>query len=178
MKKRTIHDPNEIIIKGAIAEILLYSKDCEEVARATIDTEDVGKVRRHKWYLAKGYVVTNLRHANQTRQSVGIQHVILGIAPNRKRMVDHRDRNPLINQRHNLRVCSNGNNCKNSGKPKNNTSGYKGVSANGKGWQARIKANRKEIYIGTFKDIADAARAYNEAALKYHGEFACLNKAV
>ena len=178
MKKRTIRNPNEIIINGDVAEIVLYDKDCKEVARTIIDAEDVAKVKKYKWYLAKGYVVTNLYRANQKRQSVGIQHVILGITPNRKHMIDHRNRNPLINRKYNLRVCSNENNCRNSGKPKNNTSGFKGVSVNGKGWQSRIKINRKEVHLGTFKDITDAARAYNIAALKHHGEFACLNKGV
>jgi hypothetical protein len=31
-------------------------------------------------------------------------------------------------------------------------------------------------HIGYFEDLIEAAKAYNEAALKYHGEFAKLNE--
>jgi hypothetical protein len=41
---------------------------------------------------------------------------------------------------------------------------------------ATIRANNKKQYLGCFINPIDAARAYNAAALKYHGEFAHLNK--
>lgn len=54
---------------------------------------------------------------------------------------------------------------------------YKGVRKRPSGnFQVQIKINRKLIYIGCFKSERIAAIAYNEAAKKYHGEFACLNK--
>ena len=34
----------------------------------------------------------------------------------------------------------------------------------------------KLIYIGRFKNKEEAAQAYNKAAIKYHGEFAFINK--
>jgi len=60
-------------------------------------------------------------------------------------------------------------------------SGYKGV------WvelpppprrsriRAQIKGDGRCIRLGTFSSLFSAAWAYNVAALKYHGEFACLN---
>jgi hypothetical protein len=36
--------------------------------------------------------------------------------------------------------------------------------------------NYKRIHLGYFKNKIDAAKVYNEAALKYHGEFSYLNK--
>jgi hypothetical protein len=59
-----------------------------------------------------------------------------------------------------------------------NTSGFKGViwHKQSKKWYARITLNYKRIDLGLFKDKIQAAIAYNEAAIKYHGEFARLNK--
>ena len=44
------------------------------------------------------------------------------------------------------------------------------------GWLAIITVNKKQISLGRFKNEIDAARCYNNAAKKYHGEFAHLNK--
>lgn len=38
-----------------------------------------------------------------------------------------------------------------------------------------IAVDGKKIYAGMYDDIVDAAIAYNHAAKKYFGEFACLN---
>ena len=38
-----------------------------------------------------------------------------------------------------------------------------------------ISYNRKNKFIGFFKDEIQAAKAYDKAAMKYHGEFASLN---
>jgi len=170
---RTIYTPNEIIIKGDIAEIILYDVKGNERARCIIDVEDVEKVKGYKWHLQHGYVSTY-----QKSGDISIQHIILGIKPDRKRMVDHRDRNKLNNRKFNFRVCTNTENTRNRTKPKTNTSGYKGIfwRKERKRWVVRISANKKEIYIGYFKDKIEAAMAYNRAAIKHHGEFACLNR--
>jgi len=170
MKKRTIYTPNEIIIKGEIAEIILYNRNCKEKARAIIDAEDVEKVEKYKWCLSHSYVATYIK-----KRALKIQHVILGIKSNKAIRIDHVDRNPLNNRKENIRPCTHRQNIRNSGKRKNNTSGYKGVWKNGEKWCAEITVNGKKVYLGIFGDKAEAARIYNEASLKYHKEFACLN---
>jgi hypothetical protein len=91
--------------------------------------------------------------------------------------VDHIDGDGLNNQRSNLRAASRSQNNVNSKRPKNNTSGFKGVYP--RSWDgkpvAQIGVDGRRVYLGTFDDPRDAARAYNDAALKYFGEFACLN---
>lgn len=42
-------------------------------------------------------------------------------------------------------------------------------------WQARIHKNNEEIYLGSFENELDAAKAYNDAALLYYGKDAKLN---
>ena len=55
--------------------------------------------------------------------------------------------------------------------------GYKGVSFSKimKKWIVLIMVNGKSRYLGSFKVKKDAAKVYNEAAEKYHGEFADLD---
>lgn len=92
-----------------------------------------------------------------------------------KIVVDHRNGNTLDNRRENLRGCIQRNNARNRDKSKTKlTSKYKGVHWC-KGWMAQIRVNYKKLHLGTFKIEEDAAKAYNEAALKHFGEFARLN---
>ena len=58
------------------------------------------------------------------------------------------------------------------------SSGYRGVSACGAKWIARISdANANRLNLGLFKTKENAALAYNFAALEHFGEFAHFNKA-
>ena len=88
--------------------------------------------------------------------------------------IDHKDRVVSNNQLENLRLCTLSQNQWNRLKQKNNTSGYKGVSwhKQGKKWRAIIQIYYKYINLGLFPTKEEAASAYNEAAKKYHGEFA------
>ena len=42
-------------------------------------------------------------------------------------------------------------------------------------WRAAIRENGRSRHIGCFEDEVEAAKAYDKAAEKYHGEFATLN---
>lgn len=88
--------------------------------------------------------------------------------------VDHWDGNGLNNRRANLRVATRVQNAKNMPKPRRNKSGFKGVSfyARDGRWQAHIKADGVNHYLGRFDTPEEAAVAYEEAAKRLHGEFA------
>lgn len=93
-------------------------------------------------------------------------------------VVDHINGDGLDNRKCNLRVCNRAQNGGNSKLRSNNKSGYRGVSRyKNTLWQVHISAGgAAKRYLGVFKDIKEAAKAYNIAALEYFGEFARLNK--
>lgn len=51
---------------------------------------------------------------------------------------------------------------------KNNTSGVKGVSRHRDKWLARIKIQRKTVYLGVFYSIEDAVKARKKAEEEYY----------
>lgn len=93
------------------------------------------------------------------------------------KLVDHKNGDSLDNRRANLRICTAFQNNTNAKKSKNNTSGYKGVywDKYNKKWVATLTLNYRQKNLGRFRIKEEAALAYNEAALKYFGEFARLN---
>lgn len=91
--------------------------------------------------------------------------------------IDHINRNSQIDRIENLRAATHSNNAANSIRKKNST-GYKGVhfcKSTGK-YRAQIKKNYKKFHLGRYVTAKEAAIAYNKAALKLFGKFACLNK--
>jgi hypothetical protein len=91
--------------------------------------------------------------------------------------VDHEDRDGLNNQTSNLRIVTHQQNCFNKKLASNNTSGYKGVSwwTRQGAFAAQIRVDYKRIFLGFFASPAEAALAYDAAALDYFGEYAALN---
>ena len=92
--------------------------------------------------------------------------------------VDHINGDKTDNRRENLRLATSSQNCANRGKREGTySSEYKGVYWHKptKNWRARIMVDGKPIHLGYFIDEMDAASAYDEAAMKYFGEFASLN---
>ena len=91
--------------------------------------------------------------------------------------VDHRNGNGLDNRRDNLRLATRSQNSANKRKRKNTSSRFIGVHFDKRSgrWCAGIKKNAKRYGIDYYDNEIDAARAYDAAAKKFHGEFARLN---
>lgn len=114
------------------------------------------------------YARTNVGKG-KSRRTLSMHKFVFG---NATRDIDHRDGDGLNNQRGNLRECSKAQNGQNRRKSIRNKSGYKGVTVHGKKFQAAIKIDGKHTFLGTFTSAMEAALVYNEASVKYFGEFA------
>ena len=108
-------------------------------------------------------------------KTISMHRVIMNIT-DRFVYVDHINGNGLDNRKCNLRICTHADNVRNRRMHKNNKSGYKGVTmVNENAFRSRIRVNGVMINTGRHKTAIEAAIAYNEAAIKYFGEFARLN---
>ena len=144
---------------------------------AVIDDEDLPRVlAAGSWCaLVRPHTVYAMRKATRPDggQTTTRLHNFLTGWP----FVDHRDGDGLNNRRANLRRADAQTNQRNRRKLAATTSPYKGVhwSAHRRIWVAQIKVDQRGIHLGHFADPADAARAYDAAALEYFGPFARLN---
>lgn len=131
-----------------------------------MDIDDFKLYSDYKFYVVGGYAAITL----ETRK-LSLHRLIVDFE-----IVDHINRNKLDNRKENLRSATHGQNRANSRPQKRNRSGYKGVYPRDNGsYQVRLMSNGKSVHIGVYKDPVEAALAYDEAAKKYHGEFAYLN---
>lgn len=93
-----------------------------------------------------------------------------GIWPNDRIM--HLDKNRFNNRWNNLRESTDSEIVINTNY-KINSTGMKGVYRNQKtGWGAKIQINHVRKHLGYFRTPQEASNAYQEAAKKYHGDFA------
>ena len=90
-----------------------------------------------------------------------------------KELIDHINGNTADNTLTNLRECTILQNSQNRSKPKNNTSGFKGVSFYKKldKWVAHLGINGTQKHLGYYVTPEEASEAYNKAAKELHGEF-------
>ena len=148
---------------------------------AIVDPDDYARLSKSKWYAAKGgtsfYAVRGKWcKVAKKRLSISMHNLIIDVPPGC--IVDHINHNGLDNRKANVRPATHADNARNARHPKRNTSSkYRGVWHNKrkKKWRATIVVNCKTKQIGYFHDEIEAAKAYDKAARKYHGDFAMPN---
>jgi hypothetical protein len=147
---------------------------------ARVDDGDFGRLSQFKWcaHVEKLmgrtliYACRNSPRTKGKRSTLIYMHRVILTSEN---YVDHHDGDGLNNQRYNLRASTNSQNQANR-RHRAGSSIYRGVSlmASGK-WRASLVKNQVRLNIGRFKEEADAALAYNLAALEAFGPYASLN---
>jgi hypothetical protein len=157
---------------------------------AFVDDEDFDYLNQWRWqFVFNGYTWYAHRSEYTNGKKTIRMHRLIMNAP-KGVFIDHIDHNGLNNQKSNLRVCTRSENSQNrlnkhriqykgvEYKPtsfKRYKNGKTRISLSKKPYYSSIRVKMKKIYLGRFKTSAEAAIAYNNAALKYFGEFAKLN---
>jgi len=139
-----------------------------------VDDDRYKYLNQWKWHYSHGYAI-RAEIIDSKQIKIYLHRFILGCPEGLE--VDHINQDKLDNRVSNLRIVTRQQNVMNKGKNSNNTSGYKGVSfqKSANKWEASIGLDGHKIYLGLFADAIDAAKVYDQSALKFHGKFAKLN---
>ncbi len=145
-----------------------------------VDDDDEERVNEYNWNVQQRRR-TNYAYTVIGRRVVSLHRYIFGDKP--RLVVDHINGNGLDNRKKNLRWATVSQNQMNARKPlrrNGTTSRYRGVSFRAdknysKPWGVRIYVKGRRINVGYYADEEAAAKAYDKAAKKHHGEFANLN---
>lgn len=151
---------------------------------ALIDDEDFDYLNQWKWFAIKDsntyYAGRSVKSTsgNSRQNIITLHRFIMKCKFGDGKIIDHKDRNGLNNQKSNLRFATYSQNSQNKKSKKNGSSKYLGVSFSKrkKLWEVRIKVNGKNKRIGYFKLEKEAAKVYNREAIIAYNEFANLNK--
>jgi hypothetical protein len=141
---------------------------------ALVDDENFQWLSAVRWRIsASGYVERYMWHSG--KRAKVIMHRLVAMTPH-DLITDHINGNKLDNRVANLRWCTQSENKMNRSLYKKNKTGCAGVGwhKETRKWRAYIRSNNKQIELGLFDDFAKAVIVRNEAAIKYHGQFARL----
>jgi len=147
---------------------------------ALVDDQDFDWLNQWCWHRSKsGYARHSLKKPDPVYGFAIYMHkLILGLGSGE--MGDHRDRNPLNNQRYNLRPATNAKNQWNTGTRVHNTSGRKGISwdRNRGKWIAHFMHNGQMKHVGRFTSLEEATSRYDQMVIALKGDFAITNAAL
>lgn len=143
--------------------------------KVIVDDIDFEFLNQWKWYLNKGYAVRGYS------KRILMHRFIINTPKGMD--TDHINGDKLDNRRNNLRVATRSQNMANRKLNVLKTSNYLGVCLRKqryknkiyKYWIAQISFNNQRIYLGEYKNEAEASKVYNQKAQELFGEFAKVN---
>lgn len=147
--------------------------------RAVIDFEDVPLVQGLRWHRVPAPTTDYAAFKPTTvegrkdRRDASLHRRIMRAAPGV--LIDHEDGDGLNCRKSNLREATETQNRSNTRRRSDNRTGFKGVSPHRGQFRARIHVAGKERLIGVFSTAEEAARRYDEEAIKAFGAFARTN---
>jgi len=141
-----------------MSKIPLRNKKGEIIDYTTVSPEDFEHLNQFKWCKSDGYVKGNGNY--RLHRYIKIEILKETILENY--IVDHQDRNPLNNQRSNLRIITYSENTRNRKKKENCTSKYIGVSRSKKYNKFEVRINLKDKLLwALYNNEIHAAYQYN-----------------
>ena len=158
--------PNPVEVCGCVVKVRLAAGEW-----FIINIEDYNKIKPFRWCKdGRGYVMVRVDGA-----VIKLHRFLLGATNGYE--VDHIDLNPLNNVRSNLRLATRQQNSFNIPARKSNSTGFLGVSYDKRTQQytASLMCDGKSYWGGRHATAIEAAKARDELASRFHGEFACLN---
>jgi hypothetical protein len=143
---------------------------------ALVDDDDYDYLNQWRWYAHKDkntfYALRKeARNMSRIQKDIKMHRLIMNTPDGMQ--VDHIDHDGLNNQKSNLRNCTSAQNGKN--RQCNHNRKYKGVYIVKDKYVARIHVDGKNCLLGYYETEIEALQSYDNAALKYYGEFASLN---
>jgi len=146
-----------------------------------VDQADYKRLRGYEWFAKKGrntfYARGRVAGGKGKKEALIYMHQEIIEVP-KGMVIDHINHDGMDNRRANLRAATHSQNmCHRKKRSGATHSKYKGVcwKKENRKWVAIIGFEKKRIHLGYFRSEIEAARAYDRAAMKYHGEFASLN---
>lgn len=148
-----------------------------------VDDAVFEELSKFKWFLtggAKKYVCRRRKVSEPGNgQQISLHRLIIGAREGD--VVDHKDLNPLNNQRENLRICTTAQNLYNKAATKKSKLGVKGVfpcsvkrmtqQGYKRPYRAKCKVNGVVYLDRTYYTIEEAKAAYDACARLHQGEF-------
>lgn len=144
--------------------------------RAIVDDADYERLSQYSWFFnptGTGYAQRSARKSETGPRTVLLHRVVMNASPGYQ--IDHINRNTLDNRKENLRLCTQAQNMSNSTNGRLSSSGFRGVSYDSRKTKNPWRATVGKRHVGMYKTAEEAARAYDEAAIKHYGEFANTN---
>lgn len=163
-----------------MAEIILTNSEF----KVSIDDCHFDELNKYKWRCNhNGYAEVDRKTKLYTKYKTRKMHriiyqIINGVGCLKPdNLIDHHDGCTFNNTSINLRLATHQQNNRNIKKRVGKTSKYKGVHWDKwkNRWISNITIDGKAKYLGSCMIETDAARKYNEAVLKYFGDWGLLN---